>query len=77
MTPHMVLTFNERILLDHDLRDWQQRPPEELKSYLKPGPEWPWIKPAMIVLADAALANASVNIHITTTERGWNMEVTR
>ena len=77
MIPHMVITVNERVVLDADLKDWQQQPPETLKQYLKPGPEYPWIKPVMVVLADSALANMSVNIHVRTGEGRWTMEVSR
>lgn len=71
----MTLTLNERVLLDADLQEWQQKPPESLAQYLKPGPGQPWVKPAMVVLADAALANQPVTIHVTTREYGFDIQV--
>lgn len=67
----MILTLNGRALLDDELDEWQQKPPEAMLEYLKPGPQaQPWVKPAMITLADAALASRPVEIHVTTGEGG-------
>jgi hypothetical protein len=63
----MTLVLNERTLLDAELEEWRQQPPESLAQYLKPGVKsQPWVKPAMIVLADAALAGNPVIIRVTT-----------
>lgn len=73
---HMVLTVNERVLLDADLKEWQQKPPEALMEYLKPGgTTQPWVKPAMIILADAALADRPVTIHVVTKDTQWSINV--
>lgn len=63
----MTLTLNERVLLDAELEEWRQKPPESLAEYIKPGASsQSWVKPAMIVLADAALAGHPVVIRVTT-----------
>lgn len=71
--PHITLTINGRILLDDELDKWQQEPPEAMLQYLKPatgsGHE-PWVRPAMVMLADAALAQRPAEIHVTTEEGG-------
>lgn len=65
---HTVLTVNGRTVLDQPLDEWQQRQPEELLQYLKPGiPPQLWMKLAMIAITDAALQNKHTAIHVTTT----------
>lgn len=65
--PHMTLTLNGQALLDDKYDEWQQRAPEALLEYLKPGAAaQPWVKPAMMLLSDFALANQAIEIHVTT-----------
>lgn len=74
---HTTITLNGRTLLDDPLDQWHDRPPEELKQYLRPGAAaLPWVKPAMVALADAAMLNQPIRIDVqTTTEQGWVLAV--
>lgn len=73
----MTITLNERVLLDAPLEQWQYKAPETLKEHFKEGAKsQPWVKPVMVVLADAALAGQSVAIHVLTREDGcFDMQV--
>jgi hypothetical protein len=63
-----TITLNGRTLLDDPLEKWQKRPPEQLAAMLQPDTNPPpWIKAAMITLADAALRQQPIHITITTT----------
>lgn len=70
--PHMTLTLNGVALLDGQLDDWKQQPPEAMLQYLKPesGHTQPWVRPTMVAFADAALMQRDVEIHVQTREGG-------
>ncbi len=72
---HAILTVNGRTLLNDNLSDWQQQPPEAIKQLLNPKTTpTAWAKPAMIALADAALLNQAIRIDITTYPGGgWTL----
>lgn len=82
---HAVLTLNGRTLLNHPLEEWQERPPEALLKLLDPNCSplprdpnsitLPWMKAAILFLADAAMQNVSVEIHVLTSDIGFNLAV--
>jgi hypothetical protein len=73
---HTTLTLNGRTLLNDNLDQWQQRPPQQLQELIKPGHKpQPWIQAALITLADAAMNSQPIEIHITTKPTGWTINV--
>ncbi len=73
---HAKITLNGRTLLNDPLDTWHEKPPDTLREYLKPGTSPnPWIKPAMVALADAAMLNQPIHIDVTTQADGWNIAV--
>lgn len=73
---HAVLTLNGRTLLNHPLEEWRERPPEDAVKYLNPNaPPLSWMRGAMMYLADAAMQNVSVEIHVLTSDIGFNLAV--
>lgn len=73
---HAILTVDGRTLLDDNLDNWQQRPPEQLQELIKPGRKpQPWLQAALITLADAAMNNMPVEIHVKTHIAGWTIKV--
>lgn len=73
---HAVLTLNGRTLLNHPLEEWRERPPEEVAKLLNPNaPPLSWMKAVIMYLADAAMQNVSVEIHVTTSDIGFAVAV--
>jgi len=71
-----VLTIDGRTLIDDDLEQWQQRPNSELQELIKPGQKpQPWLQSALIALADAAMNQYPIEIHIVTSAKGWAIKV--
>ena len=73
---HATIIINGRKLLDDDLDEYRQTPPETFRNLIKPGrPPEPHMKAAMIALTDALLAQQPIHIDIETWEHGWTMNV--
>jgi hypothetical protein len=73
---HTTLTLNDELVLDDPLDTWQQRPPDELRELLHNAADTaaaPWLRVAMITLADATKSTQPVHITITTGSRGWTL----
>lgn len=67
---------DRKVLFNGALKDWAEKPPEVFKDAIainaKPEPH---MKAILIVMADAVLAERSVNIDVTTTPKGFTMVV--
>ena len=71
-----ILTIDGRTLIDDDLDQWQQRPTAELQELIKPGQKpQPWLQSALIALADSAMNQYPIEIHIVTSAKGWAIKV--
>lgn len=68
--------INGKILLDTDLDQWQQRPPEFIANMLKPGhrPE-PAMLSLMGALTDAATRNVPFDAVLDTFPASWKLQV--
>lgn len=73
-----TLVIDGKTLLDHELSEWQNRPPESLTHLIKPGtPASPVLKTAMIALADALLTNQPIHVEAVTLPDGFDIRVRR
>lgn len=71
-----TLVIDGQKLLDHDLNEWQNRPPESLAHLIKPGAQTsPVLKTAMIALADALLTHTPIRVEATTCADGYDIRV--
>jgi hypothetical protein len=75
--PGARIVINDHVLFDDDLGSWRDNPPDFAKDLIKPGvrPQ-PYFKAILIAMADAALADKSVEITVRVTDPGdWTMRV--
>lgn len=78
MQVRTTLVIDGQTLLDHELGEWQNRPPESLAHLIKPGAQAsPVLKTAMIALADALMANQPIHVEATTYPDGYDLKVRR
>lgn len=73
---HATLTINNQTILDDTLDEWQTKPPELFKDLINPKTKpQPWLKAALIALAESAIQDNTINIDIHTTPTGWVIAV--
>lgn len=70
------LTIDGDTIMDGDLGQWQNKPPESLTQHLDPTANLqPWAKAAMLAIVQAALEKRDTAITVTTRDRGWTLDV--
>lgn len=56
-----------KVIFDGDPGEWEARPPTEFAEAIKPGAHiQPYMKPLMIALSDAVVANRDIRVNIVT-----------
>lgn len=72
---HAVLIVDGQTLLDHQLDQWHQ-PPPQFADLIKPGSsQQPWMTAAMTVLAQYLIKDQPITVTVTTHPTGWHMHV--
>lgn len=72
---HALITVDGLTLLDAELDQWQERPPEQFADLIKPGhTPMPWMRATLVVLMDALLHNQPIRIHIRTYPSGFSFD---
>lgn len=70
------LTIDGDTIMDGDLGQWHNKPPESLTQHLNPAANpQPWAKAAMLAIVQAALEKRDVVIVVTTRDGGWTLDV--
>ena len=74
---HARLVIDGKTVMDEEMGEWEQRPPEFFKRVMTPGQrQEPHLKAVAIILAESLLAGQDVSIDVAATEIGaWTMSV--
>lgn len=71
-----IIVVDGEKLLDADLTEWRQKPPEQFAELIRCDPQRrPWMKAILVALSDALLTDTAISIEATTTVNGWRMGV--
>lgn len=76
MMAHTRITIDNNVVLNSDLGDWQQQPPDFVQAQLRPGAKpQPWMKALLVTMAEAAATDQPLTANITTRAGGWTLAV--
>ncbi len=73
--PHATVIIDGHTMLDANLDEWHQTPPQQFADLIKGGTPQPWMKPIMLALTDALIQNNSIHIEATTGPDCWQLNV--
>lgn len=78
---HATVVVDNNVMLDTDLAQWEQKPPDLLLEFInrkgKPDPNKPWLNPVAGAVIEAMLKGNPVSVRVETypASGGWRMDV--